>query len=578
MTYIIFLIVAAAVVVLGTVYVRKQRKKLRDERERKLRIAAGQVVEPEVPKRRLFQLLGRQPVLPAVPPEIEEQVRTKVPPAVDEVLLHWHAQRDALDKAKAADDAAFYAEIAAAVGEPYDKPSTDPANVFKQLAANQLKERRAQREALHQRERFSQELRALARAGHALQEVVPPQFFAALLPADLQAIVTAAAQVLSECQKPKDQPRDLRFARPDSEPTEVAPETEHLLEEVTQAALDLSGALLTLRQAYLGASARCNQLDQCRRLPTLDEPEKPNDADVQAWIASAIDWSQQSFEREQPFSQALEDLRSALDNAERCSKALLARLDPLRALAAAHLSGQRLPAPVEALPAPPSPPPLGETGQSESAPKGKAGSGQYVWQPAPEPQVTREKHLVALLNDGQCAQFHAAERLHQFFGTARNTYLPHLDSWSKIRLHGFRQEEGKTAEPADTKIAQVRAAMRKLGFALAQCSTAQQKLAAEQARAAETVELDQPSLDESNVEMYVRSHRRWCKDQAANAAATEARSKRIDSYTQQLQERKSQVANAAAALSALIKPPAASLREAVILRAAQAMAAQAVAK
>jgi hypothetical protein len=120
--------------------------------------------------------------------------------------------------------------------------------------------------------------------------------------------------------------------------------------------------------------------------------------------------------------------------------------------------------------------------------------------------------------------------------------------------------------------------MRKLGFAVAQRNSAQHRLANEEAGEPEAVALDPPGLEEVNVEMFVRSHRRWCKDQAANAAAVDARSKRVESYGQQAVERESQVANAAAALADLLQQPPASYEQAVILRAAQAMVAQAKAQ
>jgi hypothetical protein len=575
MTYIIFIIVAAAVVVLGTVYVRKQHKKLKDARERKIRIASGQEVEPEPVKRsRLLGLIGRQPVSPVVPPAVEERIRNAVPPAIDAVLQHWHALRDAVEKARAADDAVSQHGAGGVIySTAYDRPSVDSDNVLRSLAATHLKERRAQREALLQRERFSQELLALAHANHALEEALVGHHFVDFMPPDLVAIVTTGKQVLLECQKPNSQPRDPKFLLPLAEPAEVSSEADDLLRQTTQAALALSGALLAMRQAFLETSRRSAALNLGRDWPTLDEPTKPNDGEVQEWMAAAIEWSQRSFDLEQPFAEGQQLLRSTLADTKGRIADLLAALEALRALDKAHTEEQRKLPVVETMPPPVTAPPGTVAASAKPEPE-PVGSVKAV-----EPRPVKTP-VVALLTDVQGAQWRAAEVLQQFAGSEVDTYQSPLDTWSRVRLHQSRQP-GETPPPADAeknRVAQVRAAMRKLGFALAQRNSAQQKLAAEEAQPADVAELDQPTLDEINVEMYVRSHRRWCKDKAANADASAARSKRIESFRQQAVERESQVANAASALSSLLQQPPASLEQAVVLRAAQAMVEQAEAE
>jgi hypothetical protein len=559
MTYIIFIIVAAAVVVLGTVYVRKQRKKLQDERARKLRIASGQEVEPEPVKRgRLRSWLAPKAVAPVVPPQLVERIKTAVPAAVDETLQHWHALHDAADKASAADEAALNAEVSGRVGTSYEKASADPAGVLRNLAGQVLKERRAQREALLQRERYQQELSALGRSQQRLQELLPTSYFASMLPADLAAMVRAAHLVLAECQHPKKHPCDPKFLRPLREPTESDSDAELSLKLVMEAALDLSGAVHVLRQADLAVSARYHRLVEARGEPALDQPDKPNDAEVQTWLNAALDWSRQSFELEQPFVEGVAQLRSAMANAELRNQTL----DSLAA-AAGRLASSR----VEA--------------QRQAAAGAEPLTGQpadVALPPAPVP-VKREVELVELLTDNQWAQLHVAQGLMAYCTTWTSNIKTQLDAgWAKVPLHPFHQAEMPAAVADCGGVTQIRAAMRKLGFAAAQLNSAQQKLATEEAREPEAVELDPPSLDEVNVEMYVRSHRRWCKDQIANATAVEARSKRIESYGQQAVERGSQVANAASALSSLLQQQPASLEQAVVLRAARAMVQQAEAQ
>jgi hypothetical protein len=561
MTYIIFIIVAAAVVVLGTVYVRKQRKKLQDERARKLRIASGQEVEPEPVKRgRLRSWLAPKAVAPVVPPQLVERIKTAVPAAVDETLQHWHALHDAADKASAADEAALNAEVSGRVGMSYEKASADPAGVLRNLAGQVLKERRAQREALLQRERYQQELSALGRSQQRLQELLPTSYFASMLPADLAGIVRAAHLVLAECQHPKKHPCDPKFLRPLREPTESDSDAELSLKLVMEAALDLSGAVYVLRQADLAVSARYHRLVEARGEPALDQPDKPNDAEVQTWLNAALDWSRQSFELEQPFVEGVAQLRSAMANAELRNQTLDSLAAAAGRLASSRVEAQRQAA-AEAVAEP-------LTGQP----------ADVALPPAPVP-VKREVELVELLTDNQWAQLHVAQGLMAYCTTWTSNIKTQLDAgWAKVPLHPFHQAEMPAAVADCGGVTQIRAAMRKLGFAVAQLNSAQQKLATEEAREPEAVELDPPSLDEVNVEMYVRSHRRWCKDQTVNAAAVDARSKRIESYGQQAVERGSQVANAASALSSLLQQQPASLEQAVVLRAARAMVQQAEAQ
>jgi hypothetical protein len=269
-----------------------------------------------------------------------------------------------------------------------------------------------------------------------------------------------------------------------------------LTSEVTGFLLAELDAAFPLGEKLLEATAAARQagsdLKEVNESIALVEPEKPTDQDVQLYVGEATGWSEQ-----------VEDARLTLERRLASLKEALVRFTAKVAdakLAAVHANDI-------------------------------ASDGKRYYPGAA--LRTANIALAQMVNLGKDAD--------------------HVLVTSSAMAASSKVDGAAPATTDDAALAaSLKAAMRKLGFAVAQSRAAQTRLNSASEQEAPTLTHEQPSLDEGNVETYLRRHGQWLKAVAVLNQAQAARQERLRAIKEQQAERAEQVPQAALALAGLL--------------------------
>lgn len=560
MVIVIFAITMLAVMFLGGLWIRSQRKKLQAERQRKLDIASGKIVpaEEKKPPRR-WNIIGKwlaksdlrakrrekrkKHPRPSAPPWSQHYQPPPPPPTLEEVEAMGRAViPDAVSRALAA-HADYKAQYEAALSL---QRSYQGAMGRNNSLRNKLTESVQQGEldeyvqALLQSGR---DVRTTNRAYIQATELLPKlkkDFAFALqsLSDRLIALDHKEAQMLEAddelsiehrhtrdiaCSVRDDLSRvSLRDLETDSSgklPTVPDQEAEQLASGLEPLIDGMFKAARRLAHAYNVTSGEDCSYFNVKNGFELHEPAKPVDADVQMTSDELFTWAERVDSQAAVVSATRPALQAAIDELsafreqitpafQRIAEIEKARLEVFKA----HLSGGGV----------------------------RWSRYQTFGEPEPEPLY---------LSDVSTSLLDAGRRLDEYcqflLGRSRDIYK------STERMVSTGDEEAPLSEAQSNAAQAVRNAVRKLGFALGQRNAAKLKVEAFDAQPRGERQIRAAQLDEANVDKFVRTFKKAQEDGEFNKQIRAAAQKRRLELTDQLVERKKQVQVAVDALEAL---------------------------
>ncbi|MBU6451036.1 MAG: hypothetical protein KGS72_04605 [Cyanobacteria bacterium REEB67] len=517
MAIAIFLIVLFGAAVLGHFLIKKERARQLERRERRVRIAEGNfdgyADEPAPTKKRFWQRRKQKTLTPmTVSEKTAEELNKLFPAALEKVFEARKVYRDA--KKDASDACDLYVrrkQKLANMSYPEGQPAATLRAFISQLAAQYraVEEAAAQHltmEKLAQRAFHS--LRAdadvLARATKATEH-----YDLSPLSPELRNYLSVAAllvpelplkeHVVSRSHQYHDREKPLAIVpaedrRLQSEDLLTADLVEIYLEKLTLI-LPLVEELSTASDALSVASSMRYKLQQGPG--DVPSPEKPTDQDVQTYIGTLTDWVASIDEAKLQVQARQLVVKDGLDALSR----------PLAALCKASDNANDV---------------------------AREGGKCY---PSAELQAAN----------------HCRSQIQKICELARKALPDSLRSATAAAEPQPPLPLSEQAKQIDESLSQaLKAAMRKLGFAIAQQKAANARLATLAATSEPQPTCEAPSLNETNVEVYLRRHSQWVQASGQLAEARKNRDEKISAAREQARQRAEQVPQAAQALAALL--------------------------
>lgn len=607
---IVIVIIIVAAFILGHFYIRKQRKAMLEERALKLKVAEGgreqKPAKKKKRKKRWFKSSNKWDL-----PEFLLQDIYKDVPVMTEALLQ---AKHAVNAGYAA-SAKASAHRASAVGrlEAMTLPPRGSINIERWLqhvldiAAEAQKSIRAEREA-----QVAYTV-AIVKHGDAVGDL--SGFLTGLDKFDLEELdddalrnLEIARTATNECKYSPERP-ELVDVRP--EPEAPNQQFDAVLDQLFEHCGKLAISGIELSRAVSISQEAFRNCDALSKDPELPELEKPNDVEVVAWLTAALDWAACRQESEQSFCGSLPAFGEALASANAATvqvREALKRCDELESQLIAAEKAKREAerstgwgwrsswdrsfesnentTPVESDAAPvvqkvePRPRPIQRTvgrrnraadfslfgGEHESFNFRRGRRKKEDWAP--------RKESPALLSDAQVSRKNAALRVLALVEGTLSAQESTFESYSKKSVTLVSQT---SSEDEARLAAQLKATIRKLGFAAAQHASAQAKLKDLRDDASASNAAAAVTLDETTVDAYIRAHRIWLDGGTKVEAAARQRQERVSQLTEQVAEREQQLADCVTALVAMTPPapaPQASICAdlAVTVSAAQLLA------
>ncbi|HEY9777914.1 MAG TPA: hypothetical protein V6C81_29400 [Planktothrix sp.] len=563
MSTIIFVSFIAAVILVGLFLHGRERRKMKAERELKLKLAEGGIAPPPAKKRKkkrrwLKKNTQKTPLSDSSTAEYLE----KVPPFLEKVLAAFHARTDA----EAARVQAVvhrqecHSEQSGAAAVPARPERVRSFNIWLKTAVNSIKDSfNADRQLALREDELDERGHDLKEMKRSLEDWLRglAVYDQSEMHPELERLVSIAEALCKECTE-----RDFQGTDCDRspEPQEVDPELQTHVDGIVDSMQRLFAALAEMSIARNESSTVYTAFAEAAKPRDLVEPQKPSDQEVQPFINSTFEWVQEV----QTGAAAWHTTVPSLDETIAASTSAVADLRrQMEALKNAvtqkrekrkQESMQRWSWPTQpSQPAPAAdarPTDTASTAEAEKSAAKPEGPQLRPWWEIPAKAATAvSKQPTAFLTDEQ----EATEELAKRFASRAESMISEVRAFTVTR----NSETGRNCEGAPSQeeagtIKALRAAMRTLGFAIAQRNVAKAKLDAFKEEPVRAVESSLPSLEEANVELFIRGHKRHTDESARAEKAGTERRERYAALQEQFNERHRQVVEAANALATLL--------------------------
>ena len=557
---LILLLIAAALW-----YIPKARRQFKEERERRLKVAQGiyDDEEPDDKKKKKKKKKRRKWFSTAIelPRHLEKQLANVVPKMVDVMLKEYHATRQAAEEVeaqnqkyqKASEDYSSVASLSAAL------KSADNLDAWLAKCVELL--RLSRQEARICRKKYDEYKRRNRKLSRAIEEL--NRWFSLLYPQkikydldDLEPELERNLQLAAVAKTEINIVTDTFQGLPERL-ADAAEESDAELEESVRRAFDgiseVVAALISVKtdkQAVLDAIERYNKIDRDK---DLDEPERPLEDDVAAFMEDALEWAQSLQEAEIDVSDKVAKL------AETSAQAATLLEGANDALASIEPKAARNDEADDEDEAEPDFELLSKAGlrvakvqihdeeeQTAKGPVFNPQSGTFE----ERTQRRRSRRFadrtpvtpkLVLTEDQECRKLVVKMAL-----DAGKDLLASkdLERWQN-RDCAELTETGTTAAEKH-KSEELASLIRKIGFAIGQLRNVRSKL--EETKAVTFEALIKADLDAADTERFIQQHGRWLKDSSRQERDKEAHTKRKGSLQTQQSERLTQLKEAAATL------------------------------
>jgi len=529
-TLLIVLGIAASLIG-GHLFIRWQRKKLAAERARKLEVADGVFSNaPAAPakrprKKKSWLSLNKLPELPEL---ILLSIRRSLPLAVEKLLQARHALQAAQTALAQAEQAYLSAQKQSALNGFPKCNRGGAGEVVATLSQQQLSLRQLARAGGASRIVFDEALRAHKRAAKTLEFSL-----AALVKYDLTLLDSEDERLLEISRIALTEGKDSVY-RPSigkvellpvaAEPLVPSPQVASLVEQLVDAVTGMVGAVSAARTAGVQTRSAQDALSAARIAPGPPAPQKPIEQDVSAWMQSANVWAESLQAAKQEMELSLPPLWATIADCD----IRLAAIIKLHGQISALEEELRAKVKVEPLESKPTWPATFDFASADGASFGDDLSDPMPAAAKPASVLTDEQESKRLISSILWTE---ATRL--------------LDGIRKSPQSKQLWLEGKLGDEDKSRLAAAQAAVRKLGYALAQHNTAAAKLTHAKQEALPEVTADS-TLEEPIVESYIRSHRRHRQDKVSRAKSSAKLAERIQTQEAQLSERRAHITQCAA--------------------------------
>ena len=586
---IVIVIIIVAAFVLGHFYIRNQRKAMLAERALKLKVAeGGREQKPAKKKRKRKKRWFNSSNKHELPGFLVQDIYNDVPVMTEALLQARHAVNDGYSACSQAS-----AQRASAAGrlDAVTLPPRGSINIERWLqhvlsiALDAQKALRAEREA--------QVAYTVAIVKHGDASGDLSGFLHGLDKFDLEELDDDAVRILeiartavNECKYLHERP-ELVDVKP--QPEIANAEFDVLLAQLFERGGTLATAGIELVRVLAGVREAVQNSDALAKDPELPELEKPNDGEVAGWMTTAMDWATCRQHAEQAVIQVLptltdviasttaaqsqvRDLLSLIDGLENrlIEEAKAKREAELRSTAwswrrsfddkeeagekkplfgkesaaAAEQSEEQQSQPEASLP-------RRRRRQTAAVPFNWGDDAAFNFRRGRRQKEdwAPKKEWPALLSDEQLCRKRAIQQVVAVVEAALLPAQASLESFSKRTVTRLSEECTEDEKRLD---AQLRATMRKLGFAVAQHASAKSKLTAACEESSPGNQAVAANLDEANVDAYIRAHRSWVDGASKAQAAAQQREERIAQLSQQVAEREQQLGECLSALAEMI--------------------------
>ncbi|HEY9787165.1 MAG TPA: hypothetical protein V6D17_17380 [Candidatus Obscuribacterales bacterium] len=604
MAIIILLLVILCAIVVGRIYVKRQLKALQKERERKAKIAEGifdsttadSGSKRKKKKKRKWKWNWFNKSDKLEPYQgFENELLKRLPPIIERVLATRSECAAALQSLIAAERdfvTARHAQEAIALPARIDQADMHGWLIGARSALRNVRARGRDLRACELA--FADAHREFLTAAETLEKTLSSIELYNLedLSEDADRILEIARVANEECGKETIAVRPIDAPRHRPQPETAHAEAEELVNELEIASGNLIDALKAAHQKYLAAQAEFGALAASRNMPDLEEPDKPNEEEVKELLNRALDWANEVQAQEAAAACAVPPLRQAIVELDARLKAVTELVDRLslwhqqkteeaenekksepfsvRQTGAGkpHLAGANHATDGEA---------ADKSDADANAKHVNAGASEKETATPPSKEKTGAAFgngglfgaqlfgddgasaskarrpsdgPAALLTDDEQCSLQTASLISNLVAKLSSSFTASAESWSSIKPLAY---SNGTIEGADASAtASLIAAMRKLGFAVAQRNAAKSKLDAHKSEAASTLVAAEPGLDCANAEAYIRAHQKWCSAKAKNAEDLKQRSDRQKQIEEHLDERNKQLIELVKATDSLV--------------------------
>jgi hypothetical protein len=580
---IVIVIIIVAAFILGHFYIRKQRKVMLEERANKLKVAEGgreqkPAKKNKKRKKRWFKSSNKWDL----PDFLLQDIQTDVPVMTEALLQARHTVNTTYAAAAQASS-----QLASANGrlEAVVLPPRGSINIERWLQHVLEVALDARRALRAERDAQIAYTAAIFKHGDAVGDL--SGFLAGLDKFDLEELDDDSLRILeiartaaNECKYSPTRP-ELSIVKPEPETSNA--EFDALLEKLFERCADLATSGIELSRAYAAAKEAFRNSEALAADPELPELEKPNDAEVSGWATAAIDWATCLHESQIAAQGTLPSFAEALALAKTnhaLVREVLTRFDELdsrleeeeKARREAELrssswswrrsfdSKEESPAAgsaqageaTTALPVQKSPlAPSARRRRAAAMPMNWGDDGEFTFRRGrrQKEEWAPPKTQPARVTDLQLCRYQVGLKV---AGLVEALLKPGESAWDSYSKRPITQV-AKVASTEDLRLStQLRAAIRKLGFAVAQHASAASKLKAAREDGHPSNEAPSPSLDDASVDAYIRAHRLWVDGGYKTEAAVLQRNERISQMEQQVSERQQQVSDGVSALLEMI--------------------------
>ncbi len=507
MIYAIFAIVLLAAGVFGHFLVKRERQKQLARRENKLKIADGKFneVTPEPgPKRARKKQPGAPGYLLPAPLELTARLQKELPLLLGKL---FEARKSFVEAEALSGEACTNLNRANDKLKSHPFPTSQEAPAQSQWLTQEsaLLEAAAALEVSHDQAKGKTDdahsaMRSVAQSLAMLQQS-SAGYDQSDFPSDVLQMLEVSRLLLEELPGRKasrllKKGEDPWYPRPGFSAKRekhsqslIARDLIEMLQEQLHSAFAL---VAQLEEARLAAMDARSHLDQVLAERDLENPDKPTDEAVQAYIGEATAWAADTHDARQNLAKALTRLKEVHG-----------------------LFGQRM---------------AGIAQTARHANDVALDGGRY--------QATSQLKAANT----------AVTSLHNLAASAASA----LSSNAAQVVEVAGPNSGDSATVDGAAIDAIKAAMRKVGFAVAQSRAAQDRLKAARGQEIAAPTQQEPPVDEGSAENYLRRHGQWVKANQQQSAAKQAKGEREAALLEQEKQRQEQVPQSILALDGLL--------------------------
>lgn len=584
---IIYIIVTIMVAVLiGYLFIRSARKKLAAERARKVKQAEG-VFEPEEndakAKRKKKKKRGwlHMSSLPELPETLEADIQGWLPKGVDEYLKAKQAFLQSVAAVVQAEkqfsEASRHTEytqlpksgsVSSSFVETFTQHQLKVMGLARSVTATRLEREKADRARA----------KALSKVTSFFTELA--KYDTTLLDEEDERILEIARIATNEDtgsynHNSVELPSHIYL---DAEPKAPNAEAQALIEQLTEALAELVSACGDAHSADSNCNDANNNHRKASNHPKLTEPQKPVEDEVGAWVMEATAWAaalqlahEELEQTLQPLWDSVGALEAKLERVRQLCKQLNDLIENSRRTQSERERDTRLSWAATPFDAEDKKVGVGDT-------RAAVGTGTNPVVLFPEGKVTETP-----TDHGKAKDDSGVDTLGAFRNRSLNSWQQRRDSAPRYEPVNFLTdaqqsvrmaaisliakatavveplkkwptptqlfETGEVSEADNALIASIRAAVRKLGYAIAQRNAAQAKLTNAEAEAVPDAESQDSTMEETNAEAFIRNHRRHRNETERRGQLSKERNERVGAVRTQLNERMEQVTLAITAIN-----------------------------